>query len=211
MRKNYSVYVHKVNTPEGPMYYTGVTGNIDNRWQPRQYKTTALWPYIEKYGWDNIEHIIVFESNNRNKAYEIEDLMILFYHSICKCINKRRSGHIKATDKKAYNRMLIKELRRSSEYRERERKYAKKYAKIRLELCKKRQKDKYANDPEWVERHREAVRKNIQTPEGKVYNRVSSFNQRHPDSIIETPLEAKRKYIESGGTIIPQYIKYDDL
>ena len=77
------------------------------------------------------------------------------------------------------------------------------------ERTMKRQQDKYANDQEWVEQHREAVRKNIQTPEGKVYNRVNAFNQRHPDRAVETPLEAKLKYLETG--YIPDYIKNDDL
>ena len=47
------------------------------------------------------------------------------------------------------------------------------------------------------------------TIEGKIYNRVSSFNHNHPDRMIETPKEAKQKYLETG--YIPNYIKNNDL
>ena len=46
-------------------------------------------------------------------------------------------------------------------------------------------------------------------PEYKIYDRVHSFNNYHPDRIIETPLEAKQKYLQRG--YIPDYIKSDDL
>lgn len=44
-----------------------------------------------------------------------------------------------------------------------------------------------------------------QKPEYKIYDRVRSFNRRHPDKIVETPLEAKQKYLEWG--YIPNYVK----
>lgn len=45
------------------------------------------------------------------------------------------------------------------------------------------------------------------TPEGKIYNRVTAYNQRHTP--IETPAEAKQKYLQCG--YIPTYIKHNDL
>lgn len=47
------------------------------------------------------------------------------------------------------------------------------------------------------------------TPEGKIYYRVSNYNNYHPNKAIETPAEAKRKYLDFG--YIPNYIKHDDL
>lgn len=47
------------------------------------------------------------------------------------------------------------------------------------------------------------------TPEGKIYYRVAGFNTRHPELAIETALEAKQKYLETG--YIPDYIKNKDL
>lgn len=125
------------------------------------------------------------------------------------------------TTKREYHRMYMRNRRASDpEFAERYREYSRRYIRnkratdpeyvqMQLELCRKRQQEKYANDPEWVEHHREVVRKRLQTPEGKVYNRVSAYNQAHPGQEIETPLEAKRKYLESG--YVPTYIKHDDL
>ena len=55
----------------------------------------------------------------------------------------------------------------------------------------------------------EVNKKRLSTPEGKIYNRVHRYNEYHPDRKIETPLEAKNKYLEYG--YIPSYIKNDDL
>ena len=54
---------------------------------------------------------------------------------------------------------------------------------------------------------RKADAKRRATPERRVYKRVRDYNRTHTP--IETPLEAKRKYLENG--CIPQYIKHDDL
>ena len=45
------------------------------------------------------------------------------------------------------------------------------------------------------------------TIEGKIYYRVSAYNCNHTP--IETPMEAKMKYLETG--YIPSYIKNNDL
>lgn len=55
--------------------------------------------------------------------------------------------------------------------------------------------------------NRKAQAKYRATPEGKIYNRVSNYNQTHDP--IETPLEAKQRYLNEG--YIPDYIKHDDL
>lgn len=47
------------------------------------------------------------------------------------------------------------------------------------------------------------------TPEGKIYDRVKNYNRCHPDLAIETPMEAKQKYLDWG--YIPSYIKSCDL
>lgn len=54
---------------------------------------------------------------------------------------------------------------------------------------------------------KEHKRQYNQRPEIKVYMRVKGYNRTHTP--IETPLEAKRNYLESG--YIPNYIKSDDL
>ena len=91
MENNYSVYQHV--TPDG-MYYFGATNNIKRRWRGNGclYKTTALQPYIEKYGWNNIQHIVLFKDQTKENALWIEDFLITTAQEDGVCINKKRSG-----------------------------------------------------------------------------------------------------------------------
>lgn len=49
----------------------------------------------------------------------------------------------------------------------------------------------------------------LNTPEMRIYTRVSAFNRLHPDRIVETPLEARERYIAEG--YVPDYIKNNDI
>ena len=93
MDKKYVVYQHV--TPDN-MYYFGQTNNIKQRWSGngRLYKGTALQPYIEKFGWDNIKHIVLFKDQTRENALWIEDFLITTAQEDGVCINQRRSGLI---------------------------------------------------------------------------------------------------------------------
>ena len=93
MKNNYSVYQHV--TPDG-MYYFGQTQNVEKRWSNKGslYKGTALQPYIEKFGWDNIKHIVLFKDQTRENALWIEDFLIETAREDGVCINKQRSGLI---------------------------------------------------------------------------------------------------------------------
>ena len=93
MENNYSVYQHV--TPDG-LYYFGATNNIKQRWSGNgaRYKTTSLYPYIEKFGWDNIQHIVLFKDQTKENALWIEDFLIETAREDGVCINKQRSGNI---------------------------------------------------------------------------------------------------------------------
>ena len=93
MENNYSVYQHV--TPDG-MYYFGQTQNVERRWRNNGagYKTTALQPYIEKFGWDNIQHIVLFKDQTKENALFIENFLIETAQEDGVCINKNRSGNI---------------------------------------------------------------------------------------------------------------------
>ena len=97
MEKNYVVYQHV--TPDG-MYYFGQTQNIERRWEGngRYYKGTALQPYIEQYGWENIQHIVLFRDQTKEDALWIEDFLIETAREDGVCINKQRSGNIRKED-----------------------------------------------------------------------------------------------------------------
>ena len=91
MENNYSVYQHV--TPDG-LYYFGATQNVKKRWEGNgcHYKTTALQPYIEKFGWDNIQHIVLFKDQTKENALWIENFLIETAREDGVCINKQRSG-----------------------------------------------------------------------------------------------------------------------
>ena len=91
MKNNYSVYQHV--TPDG-MYYFGQTQNVERRWSNNgaEYKKTSLQPYIEKFGWDNIQHIVLFKDQTKDNALWIENFLIETAREDGVCINKNRSG-----------------------------------------------------------------------------------------------------------------------
>ena len=198
------MYTHRVVTDDnGPMYYVGVTcQKLSERWKPSAYRTGSLWPYIEKYGWENIEHSVFADGLDYDMARKLEDTLILLYRHFDCCINKLRSGLIEVTDKTGYTRNYMSYYRRQKktdpEWNEHQRQIDAKY-----------HRNKRSNDLEYVERNRQYMRDRYNTPEGKIYDRVKGFNRRHPDLAVESPLEARNKYLSTG--YIPEYIKQDDL
>ena len=145
MKKLYIVYVHI--TPDG-MYYYGVSNNHKCRWDGNgiHYRDTSLQPYIEKYGWENIKHIVLFENLSYDDALKIEDSLILSGWEKGNCINKRRSGNVsKDID-------YIREYQREYQ-REYKREY---YEKNREKILEYQRK----NREKILEYHREYYQKN---------------------------------------------------
>ena len=147
MENNYSVYQHV--TPDG-MYYFGATQNVERRWSNNgaEYKRTALQPYIEKFGWDNIKHIVLFKDQTRENALWIEDFLIETAREDGVCINKQRSGLVSKEEgyKQEYyqqNKQQIREYQQEycqknrDEILEQKRDY---YQKNRDEILEQRQK-----------------------------------------------------------------------
>lgn len=199
--KKYTVYVHRVVTDDnGPMYYVGVTTDVKSRWHATAYIQSSLWPYIEKYGWDNIEHSVFAEDLDRDMAYRLEDTLILLHRGFGCCINYLRSGLRQAKDRKEYDRL------RRLEHHDEKLEYDRKYNQEHREEQKAFAKQWYYSN---LERRTEYQRKRCQTPEHKIYMRVYHFNEKHPDLAIESPLEAKMKFLENG--YIPDYISHDNL
>ena len=106
MENNYSVYQHV--TPDG-MYYFGQTQNVERRWRNNGagYKTTALQPYIEKFGWDNIQHIVLFKDQTKENALFIENFLIETAQEDGVCINKQRSGLV--SKEEGYQQQISKQ------------------------------------------------------------------------------------------------------
>lgn len=75
---NFKVYQHK--TPNGK-YYIGITSlNVYRRWQNGLgYKNQFFGRAVIKYGWDNIEHKVLYEGLNQKEAELIEEDLIYYY------------------------------------------------------------------------------------------------------------------------------------
>lgn len=83
--RNYKVYIHinKINNKK----YVGITKqSVKKRWQSghgyyNKNKTNYFWNAINKYGWNNFEHIILEENLTRKEANKMERYYIAFYNS----------------------------------------------------------------------------------------------------------------------------------
>lgn len=79
--KQYSVYYHR--TPINK-YYIGISHNPIKRWGNQGYgyhTQQKFYRAILKYGWDNIEHVIVASDLTLNEAYKLEKELIKKYNA----------------------------------------------------------------------------------------------------------------------------------
>lgn len=81
--KVFCVYMHvnKTNNKK----YIGQSCRVKERWEHNGIhykKSPAFWAAIQKYGWDNFEHIILEEGLTADEANEKEKFYILKYNTI---------------------------------------------------------------------------------------------------------------------------------
>ena len=179
MKKLYIVYVHI--TPDG-MYYYGVTSQkVERRWRDngRYYKGTSLQPYIEKYGWNNIQHIVLFENQSKEDALLIEDSLITTAQEDGVCINKKRSGNIS------------KEEGYFQQYREQNKEQIKQYYEQNKEQILERQK-KYQDE------HKDKIRKYRREYKEKNRDKINEYRrqryQKNRDKILEQNRDKRLEY-----------------
>lgn len=89
MKNNYIVYMHKNKIND--KVYIGITKqSLKQRCgnNGEQYKRQTFYKAIEKYGWDNFEHIILYENLTQKEAEEKEIELIDYYKS-----NNQRYGY----------------------------------------------------------------------------------------------------------------------
>lgn len=79
---NYTIYIHK-NKLNGKVYIGQTCQNPIKRWDNgRGYITsTRFYNAIQKYGWDNFEHIILYTNLSQDEANKIEQQLIKQYKS----------------------------------------------------------------------------------------------------------------------------------
>ena len=81
MAKNYCIYMHKnkINSK----IYIGQSCNLNIRWHPISYKDCSyFYNAIQKYGWDNFEHIILEDSLSIEEADQKEKYYIEKYNTL---------------------------------------------------------------------------------------------------------------------------------
>ena len=200
MDKKYVVYQHV--TPDG-MYYFGQTQNVEHRWSNNGslYKGTALQPYIEKYGWDNIQHIVLFREQTRENALFIEDFLIETAREDGVCINKNRSGLI--SKEEGYKQQISKQYyeQNKEQIREKQQQYCQKnkdkkqdYDKQYYEENKdKRLKYKKQYYEQNKENIREYNRQRYQKNRDEINERRRQRYQKNKDEINERRRQRKKE------------------
>lgn len=84
----------------------------------------------------------------------------------------------------------------------------KEYRDERLEEHKEYCKEYYEDHKDEMKQQAKQYYKEHRV-ERLIYNRVKQYNIKNPKNPVETPKEARDKYLATG--YIPQYIKHDDL
>ena len=105
---NYTVYVHI--DPEGKRYYGATKMDVERRWKDgRGYKNNLyFWKSIQKYGWGNIQHIIVARGLSKEEAHWLEEELIKTFdttnrykgYNITKGIGRKGLKHSEETKNK---------------------------------------------------------------------------------------------------------------
>jgi group I intron endonuclease len=81
-KNNYVVYIH-INKINGKSY-VGQSSNLQKRWRNNgedYQKSPYFWNAIQKYGWDNFEHIVLLDNLTKEEADLYEDYYINEYKS----------------------------------------------------------------------------------------------------------------------------------
>lgn len=89
---NYKVYMHK--TPSNKVYIGITKNNPKKRWNSgKGYKGNPHFTSaIKKYGWDNIQHIILFDNLEELEAKMIEVDLVYYYKKQGMCYNITDGG-----------------------------------------------------------------------------------------------------------------------
>ena len=87
----YSVYCH--TTPSGKRYIGITERPVEDRWAGGSgYRRQVFYHAIQKYGWDNIRHEVLFAGLSRNEAIERERELVEKYKA-----NERDYGYNQTT------------------------------------------------------------------------------------------------------------------
>ena len=200
MENNYSVYQHV--TPDG-MYYFGQTNNIKRRWRCNgiQYKGTTLQPYIEKFGWDNIQHIVLFKDQTKENALWIENFLIETAREDGVCINKNRSGNV--SKEEGYNKNQMKylreqnhenEVRKQKQYYETNKDKIREYYEQNKDKIREYQRDYREQNKDKIKEQSKQYREQNREKYNEYHRQYQrEYNEKNRDKILEYNREYQRK------------------
>jgi hypothetical protein len=78
--KKYTVYLHKF--PDGKIYVGMTSQSLSQRWRRGAgYANSPVGAAINKFGWDNVKHYILFSGLDRESAKYIESYYIKTRHA----------------------------------------------------------------------------------------------------------------------------------
>ena len=107
--RNYTVYMH-INKKNGKKYIGITKQNPQKRWKSNGigYCGQLFYNAIEKYGWDNFEHIILFENKTQEEAEKLEVELIKSYKSTNKKhgYNRENGGNSRGKHSEETKQML---------------------------------------------------------------------------------------------------------
>ena len=182
------------------MHYYGVTSNPKNRWGYNgiQYRDTSLYTYIEKFGWDNIQHIVLYENLSYDDALKIEDSLIISGWEKGNCINKRRSGNVSKDDVyiREYQREYQREYKR--EYYEQNKDKLNQYSReYQREYCQKNKDKRREQMKQYQEQNkdkkRDYDREYYEKNKDKRREQMKQYQEQNKDKLREYQREYQRQ------------------
>ena len=122
MNNNYTIYIHK-NKINGKIYVGQTCQKVEYRWNKgKGYDTCPLFfKAIQKYGWDNFEHIILEENLTKEEANVKEQYYISLYKSNDRIfgynIQSGGNNHTVTDDSREKSRQHAQQLWQNEEFR----------------------------------------------------------------------------------------------
>lgn len=177
MQGPYWVYTH--TCPNG-MVYVGMSSRKDtcDRWGKNRYRTSSLEPYIEEFGWENIEHFFIDGIQTKESAMKLEGDLIQMYRDMGCCINRNNSGSwsLDKEELKEYHK------RYREENKEYQKEYQKKYREGHKEYFKQYQKQ---YNKQYQEEHKEKIKEYQKQYQKQCYQKKKLLKQITPDGCIQ--------------------------
>ena len=204
MENNYSVYQHV--TPDG-MYYFGQTSNIKRRWKNNgaEYKGTTLQPYIEKFGWNNIQHIVLFKDQTKEDALFIENFLIETAREDGVCINKNRSGNVSKEEgyKQDYDKHYYKKNKdKKKQYYEQNKDKRKDYLEQNKDKIREYNRE---YQREYQEQNKEQIREQKKQYYERNKEKFKEYREQNKEQIREYQRQYQREYKEQNKDKIREY------